>query len=119
MEKEKKKIFWKILDTLKETETEGKPGPFFLEFPRTLFMQAVCIFRQNFPAVVLLYEDLLEEFLNYLDEKEIRIDYRVRRRLEEAVVSLRKAREKEEKKRMIREAIRREWRWRKMLGDDY
>jgi hypothetical protein len=89
MEDEGRKVFRIILSTLAE-ETNNSPTPYFLEYPRFFFMQAFSLLKQN--GIETDYYECLSEFLEFLKENRVRIDYRTRRKMEEAI-------KKQEKKR--------------------
>jgi len=117
MEKRKVKALFKaILSTL----AEERGTPCFLEHPVFFFIQAMnLLFKENSEENEIRadYCECLQGFLSFLDEKEIGIDSRVRREMEEAIKAIK---EQEKRKRMLmKDAISADFRHHKVLGDDY
>jgi len=111
-EKRKVRVLFKaILSTLAKERVSSTPCPMFL------FVQAMNLLlkENNERNDRVDYYECLQGFLNFLDEKKIKIDSRARMFVEKAI----REHEREERRMLIRDAIKADFRHHKVLGDDY
>jgi hypothetical protein len=106
MEEKAKEAFKVILKTLLELEAEDNKNGGVLLYPRFLLMQATSLLKQN--GIKSNYWECLEVFLKFLEEEKIKIDYRTKKSMEEAL-----------RRKIIKEATAVDYRHHKILGKDY